>query len=31
MERRVLIVDDEPDMGSLIDAGLRAVGVGTPL
>jgi two-component system response regulator AtoC len=29
MERRVLIVDDEPDMGSLIDAGLRAVGVDT--
>src|SRR3954471_14430625 len=29
MERRVLIVDDEPDMGALIDAGLRAVGVDT--
>ncbi|MCA1662992.1 MAG: sigma-54 dependent transcriptional regulator [Myxococcales bacterium] len=29
MERRVLIVDDEPDMGALIDAGLRAVGIDT--
>ena len=29
MERRVLIVDDEPDMGALIDAGLRAVGIET--
>src|SRR4051812_28797675 len=27
MERHVLIVDDEPDMGALIAAGLRAVGV----
>ncbi|MGZ3426217.1 MAG: sigma-54-dependent transcriptional regulator [Polyangia bacterium] len=29
MERRVLIVDDEPDMGSLMDAGLRAIGIDT--
>ncbi|HWE28854.1 MAG TPA: response regulator, partial [Polyangia bacterium] len=31
MERRVLIVDDEPDMGRLMDAGLRAVGIDTRL
>ncbi|HEX8952236.1 MAG TPA: sigma-54 dependent transcriptional regulator, partial [Polyangia bacterium] len=29
MERRVLIVDDEPDMGMLMDAGLRAIGIDT--
>ena len=29
MDRRVLIVDDEPDMGRLIDAGLRAAGFET--
>jgi DNA-binding NtrC family response regulator len=29
VERRVLIVDDEPDMGNLIDVGLRAIGVDT--
>ncbi|HXU71646.1 MAG TPA: sigma-54 dependent transcriptional regulator [Polyangia bacterium] len=29
MERRALIVDDEPDMGKLMDAGLRAVGIQT--
>jgi DNA-binding NtrC family response regulator len=29
VERRVLIVDDEPDMGALIDAGLRAIGIET--
>src|SRR5881394_3202544 len=29
MERHVLIVDDEPDMGALIAAGLRAVGGAT--
>jgi DNA-binding NtrC family response regulator len=29
VERRVLIVDDEPDMGRLIDAGLRAIGIET--
>ncbi len=27
MERRALIVDDEPDMGALIEAGLGAIGV----
>jgi two-component system response regulator HydG len=29
VERRVLIVDDEPDMGNLIDVGLRAIGIDT--
>ncbi|HEY2745218.1 MAG TPA: sigma-54 dependent transcriptional regulator [Polyangia bacterium] len=29
MERRALIVDDEPDMGRLMDAGLRAIGIDT--
>jgi len=29
VERRALIVDDEPDMGKLMDAGLRAVGIQT--
>ncbi len=29
MERRALIVDDEPDMGNLMDAGLRAIGIDT--
>jgi two-component system response regulator HydG len=29
VERRALIVDDEPDMGRLMDAGLRAIGIDT--
>jgi two-component system response regulator HydG len=31
VERRVLVVDDDPDMRALIDAGLRAIGFATRL